>query len=139
MTTTRKAPAKRAAPRKTVEQKISAFEGLRKRAGTNGLTIPEYKPLTLGPDMGFDPPLVVTYPDKLSEKIALDVAARRDDTIGFLHSLLGDLGFARVLAAFDGEPDGERLLVGLQLHLLDHFLGRGAGDVPGGSPASSTS
>ncbi|MEU3011055.1 hypothetical protein [Nocardia asteroides] len=138
MPTTRK-PAVKRAPRKTTAQKVSAFEGLRRRAGDNSLAVPEYQPITLGADMGFDPPLVVTYPELLSDRVALDVASRRDDTIGFLFQLLGERGFARVLLAFDGQPDGERLLVGLQLYLLDHFLGRGAGDVPGGTPASSTS
>lgn len=136
MAAPRKTPAKKVTPRKAVAEKIDTFEALRRRAGDQGLNISEPEPYILGADRGFDPPLVISYPTKLSDKVALDVAARRADYVSFLHTLLGDTGFARVLAAFDNEPDGERLLIGLQLIVLDHFLGRGAGDVPGGSPAS---
>ena len=138
MTTTRKAPAKRTPARKPVDQKIEAFEALRARAaGTSKLGANvNVAPLTLGPADGFDPPIVVRWPSALSDKIGLDIASRRGDAIGFLHTLLGERDFVRVIAAFENEPDNELLLVGLQLRLTDHFLGRGAGEVPGGSPAS---
>lgn len=138
MTTTRKPAAKRTTPRKTVEQKVDAFEALRARAaGTPKLgSNVNREPLTLGPAEGFDPSIVVRWPSALSDKIGLDVASRRGDAIGFLHTLLGDLDFVRVVAAFENEPDNEMLLVGLQLRLTDHFLGRGAGEAPGGTPAS---
>lgn len=132
--TTKKTPARR----KTVAQKVDTFEKLRARAAGApklGANL-NATPLTLGPDEGFDPPLVISYPTALSEKIALDVATRRADPIGFLHTLLGDRDFVRVVAAFEDQPDNEMLLVGLQLRVTDHFLGRGASDVPGGTPAS---
>lgn len=135
--TTKKAPT-RTAPRKTTAKKVDAFEALRLRAvgapklGANVNT----EPLKLGPGEGFDPPLVISYPTLLSDKIGLDVASRRGDTIGFLHTLLGERNFARVIAALEDQPDNELLLVGLQLRITDHFLGRGASDVPGGTPAS---
>lgn len=138
MTTTRKPPARRTTPRKPVAEKIDAFEALRARAA--GAPKPGAKvnvaPLTLGPAEGFDPPIVVRWPSALSEKIGLDVASRRGDAVGFLSTLLGDHNFVRVVAAFENEPDNEMLLVGLQLRLTDHFLGRGAGEAPGGTPAS---
>lgn len=141
MTTPRKTPARKASPRtaqpKTVAAKVSAFAALRARAGDRELgvraaTTPYEIP-------GFEPPITVTWPTLLSEEVALEIASRNGDVIGYLHTLLGDVDFVRVLARFEQEPDGKKLLVGLQLAISDHFLGRGAGDVPGGTPASSTS
>jgi hypothetical protein len=138
MTTTRKPAARRTATRKPVAEKIDAFEALRARAAgapKPGANV-NVAPLTLGPAEGFDPPIVVRWPSALSDKIGLDVASRRGDAVGFLSTLLGERNFVRVVAAFENEPDNEMLLVGLQLRLTDHFLGRGAGEAPGGTPAS---
>ncbi|MEV4155410.1 hypothetical protein AB0J48_20505 [Nocardia salmonicida] len=137
MTTQRRAPARKVAPRKTVEQKITAFDELRARAGDRGLgNAPNVKPFEIP---GFQPPLIVQWPTSLGDKVTLDVTDRNGDIVGFLYTLLGGERLALVLAAFNGQPDADRLLVGLQLRIRDHFLGAGAGDVPGGSPASSTS
>lgn len=142
MTTQRRAPARKTAPRKTaprktVEQKISAFDDLRARAGDRTLGVaPAVPPFEIA---GFNPPLIIEWPESLAEKVTLDVCERQGDIVGFLFALLGSQRLALVLAAFNSEPDPERLLIGLQIKIRDHFLGRGAGDVPGGTPASSTS
>lgn len=134
-TTARKAPAKKAQPRPAAE-KIAAFDELRARAGGASLAAVVATPFVLGPDRGFDPPLVAEFPTDLELKIELEIASRRDDTLGILNILLGNEGFLRAIRAFKTEPDGDRLLIGLKNLLADHFLGRGAGDVPGGTPAS---
>lgn len=137
MTTQRKPPAKKTAKAKTVAEKISAFDDLRARAGDRTLgQAPAVEPFEIP---GFTPPLVIRWPSSLAEKVTLDVCERQGDIVGFLYTLLGGERLALVLAAFNNEPDPERLLVGLQHAIRDHFLGRGAGDVPGGTPASSTS
>lgn len=137
MTTQRKPPARKTAPRKTVEEKITAFDELRARAGGRELgNAPVVAPFEIP---GFTPPLIIQWPTSLADKVTLDVTDRNGDIVGFLYTLLGAERLSLVLAAFNGEPDAERLLVGLQLRIRDHFLGAGAGDVPGGTPASSTS
>lgn len=138
----RKAPARapRKAPAKTAEQKIAAFDALRQRAAaahTNMLT-PSHtsEPLTLGKEEGFDPPLVARFPSNLADKVALDVAARGGHVVLALQILLGDLGLMRAVAALSSEADSEALLIGLHFRIMEHFLGPGATDVPGGTPAS---
>ncbi|MGS2805330.1 hypothetical protein [Nocardia sp. MW-W600-9] len=134
--TQRKPAAKRTTPRKTIEQKVVAFEELRARAGGRQLTQVEVPPYEVP---GFDPPLIVRWPDSVAGQVALDIAARSSDVSGFLFAALGYQDLARVLAAFNPLPDASSLLYGLFLSIQDHFLGQGAGDVPGGTPASSTS
>ncbi|PKV80914.1 hypothetical protein [Nocardia fluminea] len=138
MTTQRKAPVRKAlAPRKTTEQKITAFDELRARAGDRRLGGPSnVAPFEIP---GFQPPLIVQWPTSIVERVTLDITNRNADVPGFLYALLGGERLALVLAAVNGQPDPDRLLIGLQLRISDHFLGAGAGDVPGGSPASSTS
>ncbi|WP_280455642.1 hypothetical protein [Nocardia brasiliensis] len=138
----RKAPTPKAAPKPDpVLERIARFDELRARAGhaSAGLSAVVSTHYELGAEWGFDPPVVASFPTDLEAKVELEIASRRGDTIGILAYLLGDLGLVRVIRAFKSQPDGERLLYGLQLRLQDHFLGRGAGDVPGGTPASSTS
>ncbi|MGV9818424.1 hypothetical protein [Nocardia xishanensis] len=135
-TAPRKAP-KKAAP-KTVPEKIAAFDELRAIAGDSKLVAPVTAPYELGPEFGFDPPVIARFPADLEGKIALDVASRNGDSIGILRVLLGEVGLLRVVRAFTGEDDGDRLLIGLQMRLTNHFLGRGVTEV-GGTPASSTS
>jgi hypothetical protein len=137
MPTQRKPAVRKTAPRKTVEQKIAAFDELRARAGGRGLgDAPNVEPFEIA---GFQPPLIVQWPTSLGDKVTLDLTDRNGDIVGFMYTLLGGERLALVLAAFNGQPDADRLLVGLQLKIRDHFLGKGAGDVPGGTRASSTS
>lgn len=138
----RKAPARtaRKAPAKKAEQRIVAFDELRRRATaahTSTLT-PSHtsEPLTLGKEAGFNPPLVARFPSSLADKVALDMAARGGHVVLALQILLGDLGLMRAVAALSGEKDSEALLIGLHFRIMEHFLGAGAVDVPGGTPAS---
>ncbi|MFI6215632.1 hypothetical protein ACIBCD_26875 [Nocardia brasiliensis] len=117
------------------QRKIEAFDEFRSIAGDIGLDGRVTAPYVLD---WIDPPVTARFPADLEDKIALDTASRHSDSIGILRVLLGDLGLLRVVQAFRGQPDGERLLVGLQMRLTDHFLGRGAAEV-GGTAASSTS
>ncbi|MGY2036620.1 hypothetical protein ACW9HF_15165 [Nocardia gipuzkoensis] len=133
-TAARKTVAKEAPPR-TVPEKIAAFDELRAIAGDAKLSAAVTEPYELGAEWGFDPPVVARFPTDLEDKIVLDMASRRDDAIGILSVLLGDAGLLRVVQAFKTQPDGDRLLIGLQMRLSNHFLGRGAAEV-GGTPAS---
>lgn len=128
-------PKKRAAPAKTTAEKVQDFEFLRQRANGFELFTGQREPYVLGPEHGFDPPLVAKFPERLSQQVELDVASRRGDTVAILHILLGDQ-LLPVVRKFEAFGDAERLLGGLMLRIMDHFLGDGAGDVPGGSPAS---
>ncbi|MFC9892110.1 hypothetical protein ACFVMC_00310 [Nocardia sp. NPDC127579] len=138
----RKTPPRRTSPKKappkTLPEKIAAFDELRAMAGDARLVGTVMEPYELGPELGFDPPVVARFPSDLEDKVALDIASRRGDTIGILAVLLGDAGLLRVLQAFKTEDDGDRLLIGLQMRLTNHFLGRGAAEA-GGTAASSTS
>lgn len=137
MTATRKTPVKKAAPR-TVEQKVANFDEFRRRASGFTFTTETASarpPYVLGPDKGFDPPVVVAFPEKLTGQVQLDQAIRREDYFGALGVLLGGQ-LMRVVGAFDRYDDGMALLTGLVLSIIDHFTGPGASDVPGGSAAS---
>ncbi|MBF6328731.1 hypothetical protein [Nocardia transvalensis] len=139
---------KKAVPRKAagkapepnpVAEKIAAFDALRDRARGSTLQVltpASDDPFRLGPEDGFDPPLVVEWPQDLPTKIGLEATARVGNIVPFLQLLLGDRDLMRVVAAFSRFADGERLLVGLYLRIMEHFFGPGAGDVPGGTPAS---
>ncbi|MFR9767052.1 hypothetical protein [Nocardia sp. SC052] len=132
-TAPKKAPRK--APPKAAAEKIAAFDELRAIAGDYELIAPVTEPFELGEAMGFDPPVIARFPTDLESKVALDIASRRADVLGVLNVLLGDVGLLRVVQAFKTQPDGERLLIALQIRLTNHFLGRGAAEV-GGTPAS---
>ncbi|MBF6422030.1 hypothetical protein IU436_25405 [Nocardia farcinica] len=145
-TAPRKAPVRKA-PTPKVEtdlqerrrRQVELFEQLRTRAaGMAVAEAPAGKTYTLGPAEGFDPPVVATYPTDLAAQVELDLASRSGDTVEFLRIVFGEYGFLRIVQAFNGQPDGLRLLAGLQLRLTDHFLGRGASEA-GGTAASSTS
>lgn len=120
-----------------VAQRIALFDELRARAGDSPGIVPRgvSEPYVLGPEAGFDPPLVARFPDDLELKLELEVATRRGDQLGGLNIMLGDEGLLRVVRLFKQFQDGDKLLVGLYLRLQDHFLGRGAAEV-GGTPAS---
>ncbi|MFI2561514.1 hypothetical protein [Nocardia farcinica] len=133
-TTPRRAPAKSRPA--TTEEKITAFDELRARAGGRRAAAITAPPYVLGKDMGFDPPIEIAFPEGIGNRVALELAARRGDVTGFLTALIPDDNLVRILAALQRQPDGDRLLIGLQLKLVDHFFGPGAGDVPGGTPAS---
>ncbi len=136
--TARKAPAKKVAP-KTVEARVFQFEEFRDRASTvpraTRKPAAEIKPYVLGRDQGFDPPITVQFPKDLTGRVRVDQLSRQNDIFGLLQVLMGGQ-FMRVVQTFDQFDDGEELLIGLAYRILDHFYGQGAGDVPGGTPAS---
>ncbi|WP_029932512.1 hypothetical protein [Nocardia otitidiscaviarum] len=131
-------PAKKAAPRKrpsTPAERTDTFHALRARASkAPGITVVAPEPLVFNE---FDPPIVAKIPDSLMGKLSLEIAGRDNDYIEFLRLAIGPDGLMQAVRTFNDEKDGERLLLGLMLRIADHFYGRGAGDVPGGTPASS--
>lgn len=131
------APRKRAAPKAAPEPsprraQIEAFEELRERARTSGLTLVDPGPYKVP---GFDPPVYIRWPKSLVAREELHEATRRLDVFGTLRIVLG-ADYPRVLTEFDKLPDGEVLMIGLYRRMIEHFNGPGAPDAPGGSPAS---
>lgn len=135
----KKAPAKRTPPRPATRQaKVAKFEEFRRRA--EGLNVSHLTPgpVEIGPDQGFDPPLIARWPSKLADQVLLDAAAETGKPDLVLLHLLGQEQLLRVARMFAPLPDSDDLFVGLTMWLWDQFLGPGAGDVPGGTQASST-
>lgn len=137
----RKTAPRKAAPRKAARPKaapsphraeIEAFEEFRDRARRSGLSLVTREPFAVP---GFDPPVHAHWPKSLAAREEFDQAVRHLNVFSALRITLGD-DYARVLAAFDALDDGETLLIGLYMRIIDHFNGPGASDVPGGSPAS---
>lgn len=140
--TARKAPAMKAAvrtPQEKVADNIAMYDEFRQRAKnlriTRG-TDRKIEPYVLGPEKGFDPPIHITFPTSLPDQIAFDQCARADDVFGMLGVLAGKRNLMRIAREFDQFDDGLVLMGGLVYKMLDHFQGAGAGDVPGGTPAS---
>ncbi|RBO87024.1 hypothetical protein [Nocardia puris] len=139
-TPARKAPAKKTAAPKPADAaaaaRNAAFESLRQRAAGIEFVEANIEPYVLGPDMGFDPPIVIKWPENDAVRWSLELAARRGDAVAFIGALVSDPDMLRIIAATYDQPDAKRILYGLYLRLQDHFFGAGAGDVPGGTPAS---
>ncbi|WP_418345273.1 hypothetical protein [Rhodococcus pyridinivorans] len=93
------------------------------------------EPFVMGEDDGFDPPVVVKFPEDLEKQYLLERCLRGNDHFGALEILMGG-DLLRVIRAFSKQEDGHRLLVGLVYTIMDHYLGRGGTDVPGGSQPS---
>lgn len=129
-------PAGASAGVPTVDR-IGAFEDFRARAHASGrqMGFKDIEPYVLGPERGFDPPVVVDYPTDLVALDAYEQAARSQNVLKMLEILLGE-DRLRVYAAFDRFPDKLNLLLGMALAIQDHFLGVGSSDVPGGTGAS---
>lgn len=121
---------------------IAAFEELRDRAQRSGYTfaVDAVEPYVL--NGGFEPPIQATWPRSLVEREQLDHALRTGNIYNTLRLLFGETDYARVLTEFDRyaevhpEVSGAELLMGLRMKVVDHFVGPGASDVPGGTPAS---
>lgn len=136
-----RAPARKAAPAKAqvaepvdkVADRIEMFEALRARAhGSQFELRGRVEPLVMN---AFDPPVTATFPTTLEGRLELDSAARDMNLAVILRIFLGDQ-LIRVIRQLDQAGDSDALALGLVLRLLDHFNGVGAGDVPGGIPAS---
>ncbi|MDG3012456.1 hypothetical protein G4X40_20155 [Rhodococcus sp. D2-41] len=115
-------------------KKISRFEQLRERAAATG------KPsvtdnYVLGVDDGFDPPIVIAKPD-LDKQETLFYLNRGGDAFGLLREFVGNDDYDRIKAAIKDDPHADALLVEIVKDITDHFAGKGASDVPGGSKAS---
>lgn len=133
--------ARKSAPRKTTARKppakaknASVFDELRERARSAGYT----QAKTRGPFILPLPdrePLEIPWP-KLSQRLELAEAGSSGNYVTALRVLLGE-HFLTVIEAFEQQgDDSELLLAGLQVQMLEHFMGPGALDVPGGSRAS---
>lgn len=131
-------PARKATTRTTRsrQEKVAAFDAFRARAAAASITTYAPEPFTVGPEYGFNPPLVAKWPTKLTDKVMLDTAADRGQTGDVLRILLGPAQLLRAAQAFEPFPDGDQLLAGLCMHIWEGMLGAGAGDVPGGTAAS---
>lgn len=114
---------------------IEAYAELRERARRSGLQMTRKD---AGPYVipGFDPPIEARWPGTLLGREDFDVASRRMDIFGMLRILLAPDDYRRVLARFDEFADGDDLLIGLTMRIIDHVNGPGASEVPGGSTAS---
>ncbi|MEV0367507.1 hypothetical protein [Nocardia fusca] len=115
-----------------------AFEAFRQRAANTVKKggVPRPKDFVLGKDMGFDPEIRVKFPMTLDQQEAYYYASRNGDVFAQVRAVLGDAQYARVKAAFAGEPDSAELFLGFSQTLFDHVSGKGAGDVEGGSGRS---
>lgn len=113
------------------------FNRLRMRAAdTSTKKPPKVDDFVLGPDEGFDPPVVATFPLSMKDQEAYYYASREGNPFAQMRIVLGDAQYERVRDMFDQVPDGQDLMVGLSAMLLDHMQGKGADDVPGGSSRS---
>ncbi len=179
-TAAKKASARKTAPRKTAAQtaarkaadekavaeqqlrddaqrardNLASFEDYRARARARLGPTAEQKqiiPFVLGPDQGFEPPIVIAMPDATKDQLAIDELASNGKPVQALRLMFNGRpdDFDRVLDTFDAQvkvlrADGDRittaeLIIALWLRVLDHFteqVGPGAVDVPGGSNGS---
>lgn len=135
----KRAPAKRA-PAKTRQEKVAAFDEFRRRAAAMGIsgsaTRSEPEPVVLGKEHGFDPPIVARLPQTLTAQTMLDIASDSGNSRAVLRILIGNEQMLRVAQMFEAFDDRDALLSGLVIHIWERFLGPGAGEVSGGTPAS---
>ncbi len=123
---------------KVEDSTLDVFNEYRSRASSFAIpdraevTIPPY---VLGPEMGFDPPITVEFPDDIERAFLLDRALSNNNYFAALDVLFGG-ATQRIVRRFKSEPDPERLLIGLIMTIADHFMGKGASTVPGGSSPS---
>lgn len=138
---TRKTPARAVTKPAEQEQETTnfdAFSAFRARAAKLNIAAAgavEIEPFVLGPDQGFDPPISVGFPKTLEKQYVLERCLRAQDHFGALEVLTGDQ-MLRIVRTFSAQEDGHLLLVGLVYMVMDHFLGRGGSEVPGGSSPS---
>lgn len=144
----KKAPAKKAAPR-TAEQRdadnVSRFAEYRARAEKirEDGSVPELKPYIVTAaelEDGIDADVVLNPPTTLAQRTALDRAIRSSDFISIVAIMGGEVALNRMVAAFDriatDVDDATALFAGFGYSVINHLNGRGAADVPGGTPAS---
>ncbi|MGZ9829862.1 hypothetical protein ACXYTP_23395 [Tsukamurella ocularis] len=148
MATPKKEPAKKAAPR-TVEKRnadnMSRFAEFRARAQKirEDGSVPDLKPYVVKAaelDDGIDADVVLSPPATLAQRTALDRAIRNSDFVAIVVIMGGEGALNRMVAAFDrvatDVDDASRLFAGFGYSVINHLNGRGAADVPGGTPAS---
>ncbi len=128
----RKAPAPKPSPNRAA---IEAYGEFRERARKSGLRLRQNDE---GPYVipGFDPPIAARFPRKLVDREEFDEASRNRNLLGMLRVLLAADDYRRVLTAFDAFDDGDDLLIGLVMKIIDHANGEGASEAPGGSTPS---
>lgn len=134
------------------------FDGLRARAlglGFSGPTpvaiVPPYTAVTAEQiDDGDPADIVFTMPTDLEQRMYVTrlftlmqrhIADRNHiEALANLPDMLVALSdgrtFTRLVRSIGREKDGDALLFALAVQVIEHFAGRGAADVPGGTPAS---
>ncbi|RJO74173.1 hypothetical protein D5S18_18645 [Nocardia panacis] len=129
-------PRKRATSAQAEPEFGTKFERLRRRAAEFNDGRPKIADYILGAEEGFDPPVRVRFPLKIQQREDYYAALHRNDVMGMMIALMGHDEYQRVKRTLDAFDDGGDLFDGLALDLVDHVNGRGAQDIPGGSPAS---
>ena len=134
--TPRKTAAKKAAPRSAdqkAEANVAMLEEYRDRAAKKNYA---QRDRTTAPYLvrGFEPPIEIPRPD-LKKQLIIDKLLRQNRINEAIELFTGQ-HYNRIVDAFAVFPDGDALLFGMFDEMVEHFNGRGANDVPGGSPAS---
>lgn len=153
----RKTPAKRT-PEQRAEDHTAAWDDMRARAHSMGLSSSPVEQ-KLGPPFvvsaakindGINESVEFQRPIDLIQRINLTrmlnqlgrlvADGQQMEALALLPDVLimmsNGRDFNRVLRALATQPDGEALLFVLAVRVVEHFSGRGAVNVPGGSPAS---
>lgn len=154
--TTKKADQNRT-PQQRAEDHQDAFDDLRARAHSAGVRaagdtekFPDYVIAADKLGDGVDQDVVFSVPTTLTERVELTrmisyvnrlkLSKQAAEAMAVIPDILiaySDSGtLHRLLNAFDRFPDSDELLFGLAIKVIEHFSGRGAADVSGGSNAS---
>lgn len=147
--TTPKKPAKKAAARTVAQRQadnVSRFDEYRARAqkltaDDTKANVAPYVVSAAELDDGIDADVVLAAPATLKERTALDRAIRSQDLVSIVIIMGGEIALNRMVSAFDrisaetGE-DSTRLFAAFGYSVVNHLNGKGAADVPGGTPGS---
>lgn len=110
---------------KAAEARNKKFNELRARARKAGVVMPEKAdPYIIGKDWGMEPEIRVEMPP-LSVQSMLDGYVVAGNPFGILKLLLSPADNRRVLAALEGEEDGDMLLIMLADEMIRHLYGSG--------------
>ena len=159
--TPKKATAKKSAPKRTAQQRAEEhqerFDALRARANGLGLQSSFAPPSTapyvitaaeigdgINQDIEFQRPTDLQGRINLTRMISTLGRFIRDKQLDEALAMFPDLLVAlsngavldRILRALSAEDDGDALLLALAVNVMEHFSGKGAVDVPGGTTAS---
>ena len=150
-----KKTAKKAAPKRTPTERdtanVARFEEFRSRARNQNIVgaKSEIEPYVIPADMigdGIKADVEFKIPETLSGRVWLTRLISQMNRVSDVEgaAMIPDIligyssehTFNRILRAFDKEPDPDALLFGMTIQIIEHFNGKGAVDVPGGTTAS---